>query len=451
MRHFLCILLILSASGGFFAQQKTLTLEESIRTALQKNTILQQNSNNIAGYKSAVKNAYGNLLPDLNASGSWNWSRSERKVGETIIVQGNQFTLPGETSESRSFGVSANSNLNLFDGLSSWAYVSQTKNDLEAARYNLERLKQDIVFGTISRYHNVLNAEQLVKVRQDDLEYNKKNLEIIDERNKLGAVTLADVYAQQVRVGNSELALIQTQNELENLRSDLLNFLGISVVDEIKLVDPLAEGRAEMVEGENLLKQYSDINDLITNAHENRADLKGARLALESTYNGITIAKSQYYPQVNNNYQFQMGANRLKNIDQNKNYSVGVSVYLPIFSGWATENSVQQAKVRAKNQELTVIDLERQININLKNTYLNFQAAQKRVEVSEQNVLSAQQNRQIEEEKYRLGSSSLVNLLLASSEYTSALQSNINAKFDFLTLKSQLEYYLGILDYKSFE
>jgi len=451
MRHFLSILIILSASSGFFAQQRTLSLDEAIATALQRNTILQQNTNNIEGYRSAVKNAYGNLLPDLNASGSWNWSRSERKVGETIIVQGNPFTLPGEDVESRSYNVAASSSITLFDGLASWAYVSQTRNDLEAARQNLQRLKQDIVFGTIQRYHNTLNVRQLANVRRDDLEYNRKNLEIINERNKLGAVTLADVYAQQVRVGNAELAVIQAENEFENLRSDLLNFLGISVIEDIALIDPLENGKAEIIEGERMLTEYGDINQLIDNARNNRPDLKGAQLALESAYNNVTVSRGGYYPQISNDYRFSMGANRIEDIDQSRNYSVGISVFLPLFSGWATENSVQQAKVRAKNQELTLSELEREINISLKNTYLNLQAAKKRLEVSEQNVLSAQQNRQIEEEKYRLGSSSLVNLLLASSEYTLAQQNNINAKFDFLTLKSQLEYYLGVIDYKRFE
>ncbi len=449
MRYFLSVLLIVGLSVNILAQKK-FTLDDAIKIALQKNTVLQKGINNLDASESNLKSAYGGLLPSVSAGGSFNWSRSEEK-GNTTIFMGIPITTPAQTSESRSYSVNASANWTLFDGLANFAAISQNQNNLEAARLSLQRLKQDIIFEIITRYYAVLNAKELLKVREDDLVWNQKNLEVITERNKLGSVTLADVYSAQVKVGNSELALIQAKNDLATLQSQFLNALGLDVFQEVELVDPISEDKAELLEGKNLIEQYKDLQQSVSETLNNRYDYQSAMLSLKSASNGVTIAQSGYYPQLSNSYSIYSRANKLNEIGDSRSYSIGLSLDIPIFNGWSTENQVQSAKVNVKNTEVGLTELERTIKINLKQTYLDFQTADKRLAVSENNVLSAEQNRKIEQEKYNLGSSTLVNLLLASSEYTLALQTNINDRFEFFKLKSQLEYYLGTLDYKKFE
>ena len=103
------------------------------------------------------------------------------------------------------------------------------------------------------------------------------------------------------------------------------------------------------------------------------------------------------------------------------------------------------------NQQIAVNDLERQIKKNLQSTYLDLQAAEKALEVDKRNVESAQESQKIESEKYSLGSGTLLNVLIANSNYTTALTEYINAQFAYVKLNEQLKYYLGVLDYKKFE
>ncbi|MGE5351716.1 MAG: TolC family protein [Acidobacteriota bacterium] len=448
MRFYISLLMIFLLSINAKAQ-KSLTLDDAVKIALQKNTTLAKNVVSINTNESNVKAAYGQLLPSLGASGSWRWDRSEGPGG--TFVQGGTLVFRSGNQESRSYTAGASTQWTLFDGLANFATISQTKNDLEAARLALERVKQDIVFNTIADYYLVLNAKQVLKVREDDLAYNQKNLEIFTERNKLGAVTLADVYAQQVNVGNSELALIQARNDLDTYQSQLLTYLGLDVMSDFNVSDPIETDTTRVLEGEQFLKQYDNIRAAVEDALNNRLDYKSAQYRLESANNGVVIAKGGYFPRLTNTNSFGSTVESISELFKSRGYSVGLTLSLPIFSGWSTENNVEYSKVQAKTREIELTELERQIKIDLKKTYLDFQAAQKRLDVSAKNVLSAQQNRQIEQEKYNIGSGTFVNLLLASSNYTLALQTNINNRFDFYRLKSQLEYYLGILDYKKFE
>ncbi len=94
-----------------------------------------------------------------------------------------------------------------------------------------------------------------------------------------------------------------------------------------------------------------------------------------------------------------------------KNLQIGLSLNLPIFLGWSVSNRVQLAEVQSKITELELDDLERDIKRQIKTNFLNLQASQKGLVVSENNIAAARENLKIEEEKYALGSGKLLDVL----------------------------------------
>ncbi len=445
MRFFLSLICLLTFSYASFAQ-KTLSLDEAINTALNKNTTLQKSENTLKSYQSGVKAAVGNFLPTLGAYGYWNWTKSE-EAGGNFIFQGSVIPIPSSTSQNRNYTVGASSDITIFDGLSNIATLSQTQNDLESWKLTLQRMKQDIVFQTISLFYDVINAKQLLKVKEEDVKWNQKNLETITERNRLGAVTLADVYNQQVQAGNAELALIQANNDLETARTDLLYYLGLDVLTDYEFEEPAEistpEARVEM--------NYQDLSELVTHALSTRSDYKSAQLNLESAQNGVTIAQSGYFPRLTGSISYQLRADALENLNDSKYLNVSATLSIPIFSGFSTENRVQIAEVTAENKDVELTELERNIKRNIQKNYLDLQAAEKSLNVNEKNVKAAEENRKIEEEKYSLGSGTLLNVLIANSNYTNARTNYINAKFAYVVLSEQYKYYLGILNYQQYE
>ena len=65
--------------------------------------------------------------------------------------------------------------------------------------------------------------------------------------------------------------------------------------------------------------------------------------------------------------------------------------------------------------------------------------------------MAAQENLKIESEKYSLGAGTLLNVLVANSEFTNAQTNFINNQFAYITLSEQLKYYLGVIEYKIYE
>jgi len=444
MRSILKVFIFLLITGSAFPQ-KVLTLDEAINIALHKNTTLQRSTNNLKTFESGLMASYGNLLPSLSASGSWGWDKSE-EAGRTLNIGGAIFNIPPSTTESRNYSAGINANWILFDGLSNIAGLSQSQNDLQSAELSLERLKQDIVFQTISYYYDVINSQQLLKVREDDVKQQQKNLETVTERNKLGAVTLADVYAQQVAFGNAELERIRVNNTLATSKSNLLYYLGLDVFEEYTFPENLSSDEMGVLES-NIGKDYEEISDVVNKALNNRLDYQSAKLNLESAYDGVTIARGGHFPRLSGSAGFNTFANRFENLFDSKFYSVGLTLSIPIFSGFAIDNQVQFAQVTAMNREVELNDLEREIKRSIQTTFLDLQAAEKSLNVSENNVKAAEENLKIEQEKYSLGSSKLLDVLIATTNYTTARTNYINAQFAYIVLSKQLKYYLGILEH----
>ncbi len=448
MRTILTLICALTFLSSGLAQ-KSLTLDKAITIALHKNTILQKSKNNLEVTESGIRVAVGNFLPSVSAAANMNWNRSE-DAGGSINIGGTVIPVPPSTTESRNYSGNVTARITLFDGLSNFAKLSRSKKDFDAAKLDLQRLKQDIVFQTITFYYNVIISKQLLRVREDDLKWNKRNLETVTESNKLGAVTLADVYAQQVKTGNSELALIQAKNNFETAKSNLLNYLALDVLEDYKFSDELTQEEKATL-NEKLEIDYKNISQLVSEALNIRKDYKSAQLKLESANKGITIAKAGHFPTISNSLSYNLRSNRPSDFFDSRTYFVGLSLNIPLFSGFRISNNVQFAEVTAQNKEIELSDLERDIKLKLQKTYLDLQAAEKSLQVNKRNVKAAEETRKIEQERYSLGSGTLLNVLIANSDYTTARTNYITAQFEYIRLSKQLEYYLGVLSYKKYE
>ncbi|MDY0083476.1 MAG: TolC family protein [Ignavibacteriaceae bacterium] len=429
---FFSILLLLNVS---LYSQNQLTLNEAIKIALQKNSGLLTNQNNMLKSESGLTAAYGNFLPDLNASGSWNWNKNK---GDGYDV------------DSRSWSVGINSNIVLFDGLSNFANLSRSQNTYEAVKLSIEQKKQEVVFQTINLYYAIVEAEQLLKVREEDVKQQQKNLETIEERNRLGSVTKADVYQQQVQLGNAELQLIQQKNLLETSKSNLLFYLGLDVLENYQYSEEFSDKEIKILDTD-INTDYDRLTELVKQALNNRRDYLAQKLTLDSYYDNLTIARSGHLPSLTGRLGYGTSAIVPDDLFKDHTFSAGLTLSIPLFSGFSTHNLIQSAEVDAMNYELQVKDSERLIKQEIQKSFLDLEAAKKGLLVTQKNVSAAEENLKIEQEKYNLGAGKLLDVLIANTSYQNAKTNYINSQFNYIRLSEELKYNLGTLDYKSYE
>ncbi|MCS7053790.1 MAG: TolC family protein [Ignavibacterium sp.] len=429
--------------------QTKITLDEAIKIALQKNTSLNQAKNNIISQESALKSAYGNLFPSLSVQGSWNWEKTQQ-AGSTRFFNGIPFIIPPTTSETKSFFAGLSSDVILFDGLANIENIDLSKNNLNSIKLFVEYLKQQIALNTIVKYYMVLTQKELLKVREENLKKQRITYQLIEERNRLGAATMADLYQQQVELGNAELQLINQSLEVEKAQNDLVIFLGLDISGNYEFDDESIE-RISFDQIKNLEENFDDIQSRISEAYNNRLDYKSKLLELKSSLNSVNIARAGHLPTVVGSVGFSTFSNKLNDLFDSKSYSVGLRINFPIFSNFNVSNRIQLAEIQSLNKQLEINELERKIRQEITQTYKAFLSAKKSLSVSEKNVKAAEERLRIEQEKYNIGSGRLLDLQIANAAFVVAQTDFVNSQFNYLIISEQIKFYLGILDISKFD
>jgi outer membrane protein len=422
---------------------KPITLDGAVQIALERNINVLTAQYALEGQQSAVTAAYGNLLPTLSANG--NWQRTQAQT-QTTFSQGLELPIP-QTSTTNSFRTSISSNLLLFDGFASTAGVNRATSTAVSAEQTVNRSRQSVVFQVQTLYSNLLRDEELLKVNEDNLKRDRRQLEQIVESNRVGSKSIADVYRQQVQVGNDELALIQAQNTYDKARADLVFALGLSVTDAYDFHDPSIKPDIDTTEFKAVNEQYRDYRSLVNEALGVRPDYLSAAENVNAANSAVTVAIGGHFPTISAFASYGFNSPKISNLSDNRSLIWGLNLSFPLFNGWQTTNQVQQAKVTLKTAEQELSQAERQVQVDIAKSLLDLEAAEKQVYVTINSVISATEDRRIAEEKYSLGAGTILDLLTAEANYTLALSNKVNAAYNYFLVKKQLEYNIGRIRY----
>jgi len=438
------------AGGASFSQgpsektPKSITLDQAVQIALERNTSVLTAQYSLEGQQSAVTAAYGSLLPTLSANGNWQRTQSDR---QSTFIQGIGNIPLRQVATTNSFNTSIGSNLLLFNGFANTANVRRATSNAVSAEQTLNRTRQSIVFDVQTLYSNLLRDEELLKVNEDNLKRDRRQLEQIVESNRVGSKSIADVYRQQVQVGNDELALIQAQNTYDKMRADLIFALGLSVTDVYDFHDASIRLDVDTTEFKAVNEQYRDFRLLVNEALGVRPDYLSAIENVNAANSSVTVATGGHFPSIAAFVSYGLNSTELGKMSDNRSFLWGLNISFPLFNGWQTTNQVQQAKVTLKTAEQELNQAERQVQVDIAKSLLDLEAAEKQVYVTINSVISATEDRRIAEEKYNLGAGTILDLLTAEANYTLALSNKVNAAYNYFLVKKQLEYNIGRIRY----
>jgi len=431
------IAFILLPGTLLFGQARTITLDQSRQLALERNLDVVQAQNNVEAAQSGVLAAYGNYLPTLSASGTWSHTRNS-----AVFVGGEQIT-GGQTRVNDYYSTGLDLNYTIFNGFSREATMNRSTSFAVSSENIAARTRQSIAFQVEAGYLNVLRNEQLVRVSEENLKRDRRQMERITEANRVGSLSLADVYRQQSQVAQDELSLITAQNNYDKSRVDLVALIGLDVADEYSFVDPSLGTEISQGELEATTAQSKDFTASSQRALSLRPDYISASEQLDAAGSGVAIARAGYLPSVSAFAGYSLSDRKISNLSDNKNMNVGLSIRWNLFDGFQTNQSLQTALASERNAEITLVQAQRSINVEIKKALLDLEAARKQYEVSQKGLISATEDRKIAEERYNLGAGTLLDLLTANAGLVNAEANKINAVYNYITAKRNMEYALG--------
>jgi outer membrane protein len=452
------IFLAVFATLSFGQQPVVLTLDKAVELALGKNVSIIQAQNNVDASRSGYLAAIGTYLPTLTASAGWGRNQSETPtytsttpVYQWVRTATDSFYVPtsfrqvdaGGKDVSTSYSAGLDLSYTIFDGFRREANLNSKSATLTASEQTSVRTQQAIRFQIEATYLNVLRDEQLVKVNAENLKRDRQQLERITESNRVGALSLADVYRQQSQVAADELNLITAQNTFDKAKADLVALIGLDVQQEYSFADPTVTTEISQQNLDAWKDKLKNAEQLYKQALESRPDYIAAKASYDASQSGVTSARSGYIPQVRAYAGYSLANSEFSKLNENKNINWGVNLSWNIFDAFQTNQSMQSAIVSRKNSEVSLRQTERDINVEVMKALLDIDAARKGVEVSQKGLKSATEDQKIAEEKYNLGAGTLLDLLTANASYVNAAANLINSSFSYITAQRNLDYVIG--------
>ncbi len=419
---------------------QTFSLREAITIALERNISVIQAENSLELQQSGEVAAYGDLLPSLNASGAWtrsDFTSPVRSIGPLTS---------GGSGTSNSFSTDLNASVTLFNGFANVSNLNRASTGVRAAEFSLDRTKQQTRYETTQLFLNTLRTRELLKAREENLKRTRKQLERIQEANRVGALSMADVYRQLVQVSNDELALIQAQNEYDKSKADLVFYLALPVMEDFDFTDPSLASEVDTLDIANVSNRYRNVAGVVDEALKHRPDYLATVQTHKSSESSVTIARAGHYPSLSAFVSYGYDSDELSRLRDNRSATWGMRIAFPIFSGFRVNNQVQQAQVTERNTLELLKQAERKVQIDIKKALLDFEAAQKQIDVTRSGVRSALEDRRIAEEKYNLGAGTLLDLLIANANYVTAVSNKVNAVYSYYLVKRQLEFATGSIN-----
>jgi outer membrane protein len=437
MKIFSTILLCFSLIANVVAQENILTYEEAIKTALRENIPLQQEQNLLKVTEANRSQSYASFLPNVSA-----YLGANRIIGRQFDQTVGDFTSEKVNNLNGEIGA----NVPIFTGFNRLHTMKQAESVVEQQYYKISRSKQDAIFNASVQYLTVIVNRELLEVAQANLAFQEELLGSIQIFLETGTRNIADLYNQEAETKRVALTVVEAENQLAISKAELIRMLQ---------VNPLVEWTFEAPEREfaELLTEEVNIESMYNEAIANRPDYKQQKEQIEIDERGVKIARSDYYPSLGIGYSLGSRFSSLAPDPFNEQFSninrvqvYGAQLNIPIFSNLRTRATVQRSLQLYNNSQLALEDLERSIFTEVQTAIANFKAAQQRVIFADAQLKAAEKALEVEQERFRLGTGTLIDLNRANATHVQAQSESIQADYTLVFQKTALDYYKGVLE-----
>lgn len=431
-----------AAEGGL----STLSLKRAVELAWENNPGFLQAAERVETKKAAVTGATGVFLPEVTITGSaYHQTGGGGMNGGT--QSGTSNTGMQQTADDfEALNVSATANLTVFDGLSNVAALRRTKLETRAEEMTRRWEKEVLAYEVATRFFQVLESGELVRVEEENVKQNRGLLEQIEVFHQAGKRPITDLYQQKAEMNAAEKQLLDARHDLAVNRMLLLQTLGQPASTEIDLASPAPFT-------ENLDPEAFPSPDAEGGRLEGRADLQAQELSVQAAQQQVRETRAAYWPQLSLYATVQSGYNTWQDdvsfsdqfTDDQVVSTVGVNLSLPLFDRLQTHAATAQAAAQERIAGLESRRLAQAAAVELGQAMADYRTALRQVDVVAAQWEAARQALAAMEERYAVGASTLLELTAARNTCLEANYDHLQAGYELIEKRLALAYGEGRL------
>jgi outer membrane protein len=441
---FLTLLSLAAFSSGAWGQARSIDLDQAVQLAVRNNRQLQISRLEMDKSDYRVREAIGNALPNISASGSY-----ARALLKSVFFLPEEFitgkmsgglsgrVVPVEIGADNSFQFGLQATQVLFNqivltGVGASRIYQQASREMYRSAYNAT------VAGATRAFNTVLFARSMHDVVRRSLLNAEENLRTIQILNGQGLVADYDLIRAQVQVDNARPGAIEAERNVVMATNALKLQMGMSPNDEIEVVGELVFTPMDSVLLASAEEQLATHN----------ATLKALELSAEVNDAMISLYRAESYPMLTafGNYAWQAQNNDLGRLSLSefvRSSQVGLNLSFNLFNGLQSRNRVNQAQVDLMKAQEQFRAAKDGLLVQLQNIRLRLQESRRRIESQTRTVAQAEKGYGIAQTRYGAGAGTLLEINDADLALQRARANRLQAIYDYSNARADLEELLS--------
>ena len=423
--------LLLAALGmpaGLPAQERAVTLAEAIRLAEGVQPGVVRAETGVRTATARRRNVWGSYLPSLTASSSASEFFSE---GASRIdpVTGQ---LTSGNSSSRSLSTSLSASVDLFTGFRRGAEMGAARANQTAAEASLVDARFQQALTTTNQFFDALAAAQLVRVREASVRRAEEQLKVSVNKLRAGSATRSDSLRSLVTLGNARLALIRTESDLATAEAGLARLVGET-------------GRLKAADDSAFYRVQAEVDTAALRAEAESRSPRIERAAAEAAAAraGVRASRSAYWPSLTLSANTAWNASRSNDYDLLNQRQISLGLRWNLFDRFDRELTIAEREASLDVADAEAAEARREVAAELTARLAELAAARAQIEITGTSVVAASEDLRVQQERYRLGASTIVDLLTSQEALNQAEVDVEVARFEYLRAKAQLEALIG--------
>lgn len=327
----------------------------------------------------------------------------------------------------------------LFDFGARAANLESARQLLQAASATLDSTVQTVFLAALQSYYAAQATRAALTAAQESEKASRESLLAAEVRYRVGTGTPADRLQAQTAWSQATLNRIKAEGEVRNSFGSLANVMGLDANQPLTLADiaPVAPDIAF----------ERDVDALIEEARQRRPDLKSAEAQFRAAQSNVDFTRASDLPSLS----LGAGPSWLETNSGNSKIStngnaIGVTLTLPIFSGFSTTYKVRNAEAQVEARAAQRDRIRLQVALDVWKAYQNLTTANQSIKSAIDLLSSAEQSERVALGRYKAGVGNILDVLTAQSALASARLQRIQATLDWHVYRATLAQAIGALD-----
>jgi outer membrane protein TolC len=304
--------------------------------------------------------------------------------------------------------------------------------DAEKSALQLEGARQNIAFQVFHTYLEVQKADAQLKASDKAVVDARENMRLATVRTSSGVGLKSDELRSRTHLSMVEQQLITAQNNLTLARMKLAMLIGLPTENTFEVSTLL-----DTVSVPAMNDQSS------SEAILNRVEIKQSHVDLEKSDAALRLARSEYLPTVGAFASYQMNAKDAPFTSDNDAWMAGVSLKWNIFDGFRRYSERKRALSGQSAARELLESATRDVQYQLKESYIRRDEAGKRLEVARNALVDAEETVRLLGRRYENSLATMVELLDAQTALNQVRVSLVDAEAGYALAGGRVFYMTG--------